>query len=371
MSERGEAFEQSETLKHDEAPTKDEALRRDEVLRRFVESYDIEVPDETVEQELEFMKLDMQHRMRYDALSKGLISSLPQSFSPAQEDELRELALYEVKSSLVIKELISTQGFTASSQELIGEAERIAREQNSSIDMVKRFFGDDFAGLERSVLEGKAIDWICKQQLPEQHSAQQEVERATAQESAPTQHDAAAQEPPTAQKHTAAQKMPVARENDTDAAFEDNIEIAINAGSRIISRTVAYIRRVLQGDVIVLSVLMRNPSGTSIDTIVETTVLTRPRITQILNSLEERGYVERQNVDQDKRRISVYITQAGREVCMRMRKEMRELTRVYLTQLTPEELESFAHILQKLSTMDAHQEDAMPLMDPADFFKID
>ncbi len=139
---------------------------RAEVLKRFVLAYDIEVPAETVENELQAIKLDLRHRRHYEALSSGdflpYLSYLSDDLDK-QEDELRELAFYEVKSELVIKEVIAELGFDASPEELEREAESIAKREQSTMELVRRFFGEDLAGLRDAVRRNKAIDWICAQ----------------------------------------------------------------------------------------------------------------------------------------------------------------------------------------------------------------
>ena len=136
---------------------------RDALWRRFVLDYDIEVPEDKIQNELEYIKLEMRHRMQYDRMSGGGLHMFPEQELAEQVDELHEAAVFEAKSDLVLKDIIAKQGISATPEELAAEGERIAREQSSTIDMVKRFFGDDFAGLERDVCERKAIDWALSQ----------------------------------------------------------------------------------------------------------------------------------------------------------------------------------------------------------------
>ncbi len=136
---------------------------RDDLWRKFVADYEIDVPESAIENELEYIKLDMKHRMQYDQMSGGGMHLFPQMELAEQEAELREAAVFEAKAPRVLKEIIAQQGITTTQDELEAEAQAMAEREGSTIEMVKRFFGDDFAMLERDVLERKAIDWACEQ----------------------------------------------------------------------------------------------------------------------------------------------------------------------------------------------------------------
>ncbi|MBQ3300841.1 MAG: hypothetical protein IJH04_01580 [Eggerthellaceae bacterium] len=136
---------------------------RDNLWREFVANYEIDVPESAIENELEYIKLDMKHRMQYDQMSGGGMHLFPQMELAEQEAELREAAVFEAKAPRVLKEIIAQQGITTTQDELEAEAQAMAEREGSTIEMVKRFFGDDFAMLERDVLERKAIDWACEQ----------------------------------------------------------------------------------------------------------------------------------------------------------------------------------------------------------------
>ena len=137
---------------------------REETWRSFVEAYDIDVPEEAVENELAYIRLEMKHRMQYDRLSGGGMHLFPDDELEKQADELQAAALFEAKAPRVVKAIIAEQGFTVTPEELEAEARVVAERQNATMDMMKMFFGDDFSLLERDVLERKAIDWACSQQ---------------------------------------------------------------------------------------------------------------------------------------------------------------------------------------------------------------
>ena len=136
---------------------------REQQWRDFVASYDIEVPEQAVQDELEYIELGLRQGMMYDRLTGSAPHLFPQRELAEQAEELRAAALFEAKEPLVLKRIIAEQGLTASRAELEAEAAAMAERENSTVEMVKRFFGEDLALLERDVLERKARDWACGQ----------------------------------------------------------------------------------------------------------------------------------------------------------------------------------------------------------------
>lgn len=136
---------------------------RDAVWRTFVSQYQIHVPEELVENELRYITLEMRHRMQYDALTGGGLHLHPCQELEEQEEELRQAALFEAKSDLVVRDIVARQGFSVTREELEREAEGIAQRQGTTVQMIKDFFGENLAMLERDVKEKKAVDWACLQ----------------------------------------------------------------------------------------------------------------------------------------------------------------------------------------------------------------
>lgn len=150
---------------------------------------------------------------------------------------------------------------------------------------------------------------------------------------------------------------PETRHEDKNEHFEKRIKDVISTSAEILIKGVAYVRRIVQGEIIVLGILKMNPDDTSVENIVANTVLSRPRVTQILESLEKRGYVEKWSDARDKRRVRVRLTQAGLAACARTQEEVEKLFKGSLSCLEPDELDSFVHILQKLSAANKSLED--------------
>ena len=135
----------------------------EEAWRAYVLSYDIEVSQEDVEEELYLIRADMKHRMMYAQMAGGEAHPFPEMELAEQTDALMEAAVFEVKEPRVLKDLAARLDVSVTPAELEAEGEAIAQRQNSTLDEVKRFFGEDLALLERDVREHKIREWACGQ----------------------------------------------------------------------------------------------------------------------------------------------------------------------------------------------------------------
>jgi len=138
-------------------------ITREAALREFVEQYEIDVPESMVENELQYITLEMKHRMQYDTLTGGPLHLNAGAELRGKADELRATAFYEAKSELVLEALIAEYGFSVTREELEAEASAMAERQNATVEQIMMFFGEDLHMLERDLKERKAVDWIYTQ----------------------------------------------------------------------------------------------------------------------------------------------------------------------------------------------------------------
>lgn len=138
-------------------------MSNDEKWRAYVLASDVEVSQERVEEELYLIRADMKHRMVYEQMSGGAVHLFPEAELAEQQDALFEAALFEVKEPLVLKRIIAEQAIEASSEELLAEAQAMAAREGSTLELLRRFFGEDFSGLARDVCNRKAVAWACAQ----------------------------------------------------------------------------------------------------------------------------------------------------------------------------------------------------------------
>lgn len=138
-------------------------MTREYAWEKYVQAYDIEVPQDLVENELQYMILEYKHRMQYDTLATGAMHFFTQEELEAQAEELQEAAYLAAKSDLVMKVILAQQNFPVTREELEAEAEAMARRQETTVEMIKGFFGEDLFFLEKDLKQRKAMDWARDQ----------------------------------------------------------------------------------------------------------------------------------------------------------------------------------------------------------------
>lgn len=140
-------------------------ISKEGAIRKFVEDYDIEIPQSLVDEEYEIILMDMRHRMTYAGMTgQSRLNPLEQMAAMEEmKEELKAAAFYNVKEELVMKELLKREEFAVSSEELQKYAEDMAVNQNTDMEFIKKFFGDDLAMLETDVKRRKAEEWIYSQ----------------------------------------------------------------------------------------------------------------------------------------------------------------------------------------------------------------
>ncbi len=138
-------------------------MNREDTWKAYVKHCEMEVPQDRLEEEIHFIRVDLMHRMRYDTLSGGQIHPFPELELEQQKEDIYAAALFEVKSELVMRELMNRLDVTMTQEELEAEAAAMAQRQNTTVAEIKRFFGEDLAMLERDVKQKKVIDWVCSQ----------------------------------------------------------------------------------------------------------------------------------------------------------------------------------------------------------------
>lgn len=140
-------------------------ISKEAAIRNFIEEYDIEVPEEAVEQEIKLVTTDIRHRMTYAGMDgQRRMNPLEQQAElENMQDEIKEIAYYNIKEELVMKELMQRDDFAVSSEELLEYAEKMAKEQNTTLEFIKRFFGEDLSMLESDIRRHKVENMIYEQ----------------------------------------------------------------------------------------------------------------------------------------------------------------------------------------------------------------
>lgn len=149
-----------EQVKNAPSAKNPEIRLKEAVLDRLLEANDIEVPQNLVDDEVNLMILELQHRVKYESLTTGRITRFTQDDLAKQMEEFKEEAFKLVKTRLMLKGIIEAEGFTVTKDELEQEAKAIAVRQQMPVEMVKDFLGQDLEQLKDDLLVRKAIDFV-------------------------------------------------------------------------------------------------------------------------------------------------------------------------------------------------------------------
>lgn len=138
-------------------------MTKEQAYRKYIKEYDIEVPEERVQNMYEYFLLQAKHNLQYDTLINGAVHLNKAQELAEMEDEMREAAFFEAKSDLVMKELMKQLEPEVTEEELQAKAEEKCRKDGTTMEMLKMFFGPSLSGLKRDLQEEKVKDYIFEQ----------------------------------------------------------------------------------------------------------------------------------------------------------------------------------------------------------------
>lgn len=102
-----------------------------------------------------------------------------------------------------------------------------------------------------------------------------------------------------------------------------------------------------QGEHMVIRFLERHEEATSPKHLAEKLNLSSARIAALLNSLEKKGLIERNMDPQDRRRVSVTLTVAGKEIARREKKKFQDRVVNSFTAMGEEHTQQFLELLNE------------------------
>ena len=133
---------------------------KDAVMEKLLEANDIEVPKDLVEDEYTMLVNEMSYRMKYESMATGTFINPMQEGVTERMEEFKEQALKTVKFRILMDQIIKAENLEVSSEELEAEAQAISERQETTIEMVKGFLGEDLDSLKKDLLFNKAIDFV-------------------------------------------------------------------------------------------------------------------------------------------------------------------------------------------------------------------
>ena len=115
----------------------------------------------------------------------------------------------------------------------------------------------------------------------------------------------------------------------------------------LLRHSTTILRSLTQGELAVLLYINEHREDATAVSIANAVGLTRPRITQIVNALEEKGYARRKPDPHDGRKMHVVISAAGERAVNNHRERAAGFLEYFLTQLGKEDSLLFLHLLKR------------------------
>ena len=132
-------------------------LQQNVILDKVLDAYDIEVPQELVDEEFKMIVLEFNHRAKYESMATGRLLEFTPDETEDRIKQFKEEAFKLVKTRLVLKRIIEEGNLEVTKEELEEEAKALSVRQQIPIEMVKDFLGENLELLKDDLLVRKAI----------------------------------------------------------------------------------------------------------------------------------------------------------------------------------------------------------------------
>ena len=130
------------------------------VLDELVKANDVALDNNGVEEEFSHAYEGLVHGMRYQWYRTGSKEALDELLSEDGRARVRADVERNMKLEAILKEIVLTERLQVEPEDLETLALEIADREGTSIDVMKRFYGDDYSLLAEDALAQKAIRFV-------------------------------------------------------------------------------------------------------------------------------------------------------------------------------------------------------------------
>lgn len=131
----------------------------DLLLDQIISETEIPVSEARVEQELNYELAGFLQKRRY--LAMGGDHQLEEVDLEEWQREIRREIIRDQKVEWILNAVIDREKLTVSFQELEEMAIKLSEEEQTTLEMVQRFMGEDYALLKKDALYEKAKRWMA------------------------------------------------------------------------------------------------------------------------------------------------------------------------------------------------------------------
>ena len=144
----------------DEHESSPEELMKERLLDAVIERNTIYIPQEQIDSETDNEFAGRRQTLKYQGLMAGALSLYQAYGTEEDRNEVERDVIRQLKAERILESIIEQEGITVTQEELEERAEAIAERDRIGLDMVRRFFGEDYSLLQGEVLKEKAVQLI-------------------------------------------------------------------------------------------------------------------------------------------------------------------------------------------------------------------
>ncbi|MCD6435350.1 MAG: trigger factor [Clostridiales bacterium] len=150
------------TLEEKNIKSADEFIRNS-VVEKAVENVNVEIPNDMIESELDFMIKDMEHQLSYSGINMEQYLSFTNSTLDDMKEQMKEDATQRVKTQLIIEKIGEVEKIEVSEDDIKTEIDSIVEAEKSTIEEVEKIYSrDDYSYLKDTIKTRKIIDLLVE-----------------------------------------------------------------------------------------------------------------------------------------------------------------------------------------------------------------
>ncbi len=130
----------------------------DRILDKIIETNEFVIPDD-LKGEIDYVFKGTIQGIKYQNIFGGAAAMTEIDYEGVHKS-VEEEVTRDYKVGLIVNSIIEQEGLTTTPEERRERAERIAAKDNTTIELVQKFMGEDFALIEHDLLVEKVRDLI-------------------------------------------------------------------------------------------------------------------------------------------------------------------------------------------------------------------
>lgn len=147
-------------IRHGQDGLSPEELMKEQLLDTIIACNDIYIPEEQIASETDYEFVGRSQALKYQGMMSGDYSRYQSYGTQENREEVERDVIRQIKVEKILKSIIEQENITATQEELEAKAKAISEKRQLNLDIIERFFGEDYSLLQGDILKEKAIQLI-------------------------------------------------------------------------------------------------------------------------------------------------------------------------------------------------------------------